>query len=54
MYTNINTPVGIQAIKQLYTMNKDHIIPTFPNDFFLTVLETVMNNNVFPFGDTHW
>jgi len=54
MYTNIDTTSGIQAIRNLLETYHNYIPDTFPKDFFLTTLETVMNNNIFSFGNTFW
>ncbi len=54
MYTNIDTNMGTQAFKDLFTTYNDQIPQNFPREYFLTVLEIVMNNNIFSFGDTFW
>jgi hypothetical protein len=54
MYTNLDSNTGIQALRDLPTTQALHISPTFPTDFFLLILEIVMNHNIFQFGDTFW
>jgi hypothetical protein len=54
MYTNIDTASGIQAIHGLLETYHNCIPAGFPKEFFLTTLETVMNNNIFSFGNTFW
>jgi len=54
MYTNIDTETGIQAFHKIFQLY-NHLIPKdFPKDMFLRILRTVMENNVFKFGDTFW
>jgi hypothetical protein len=54
MYTNIDTITGVTAIRDLIATNQ-HLIPSsFPSEFFLRVLEIVMDNNIFTFGNTFW
>jgi hypothetical protein len=54
MYTNIDTATGLQALNNIFSTFENRISPTFPREFFLTVLELVMNNNIFTFGDSFW
>jgi hypothetical protein len=54
MYTNIDTPTGVSAIRDFLLINREQIPESFPTDLFLQVLETVMNNNIFSFADTFW
>ena len=54
MYTNIDTASGLQAFNNIFSTYENRISPTFPREFFLTVLELVMNNNLFTFGDSYW
>ena len=54
MYTNIDTNTGIKAFHDLFDRYAEEIPTDFPQGLFLHVLEIVMNNNVFSFGDTFW
>jgi len=54
MYTNIETETGLATIKDLLKEEADKISPHFPSDLFINILEIVMKNNVFTFGDTYW
>jgi hypothetical protein len=51
MYTNINTPHGVDTFSKWLTDFKDKIPPDFPKTLFLKVLEKVMSENVFQFDD---
>jgi hypothetical protein len=54
MYTSIDTTISMQTFHDIFlTYNKD-IPNNFPGELFLTMLEIIMNNNVFTFGDSHW
>jgi hypothetical protein len=54
MYTNINTNIGVQAIKDFITSNEESLPSDFPSNLFLQILEIVMKNNVFTFENTTW
>jgi len=54
MYTNIDTTIGIQSVRGFLDTNKEKLSPDFPSYLFLEVLEAVMQNNMFSFGDTFW
>jgi len=54
MYTNINTTTGIQSIKKFIQNNQDVIPEEFPSDLLLQILQIVMENNIFTFGNTTW
>jgi hypothetical protein len=54
MYTNIDTPTGITAIRDFIQTNKNQISDNFPVNLFLEILELVMYNNIFTFSDTYW
>jgi hypothetical protein len=54
MYTNINTDIGIQSIKDFLTDNAQKIPTDFPQELFLQVLECIMKHNIFSFADTYW
>jgi len=54
MYTNIDTNIGIQAIKDFITSNESLLPTDFPSLLFLQILEIVMKNNVFAFKNTTW
>jgi hypothetical protein len=54
MYTNIDTTTGVTSISNLINTNKEKIPLNFPTELFLLVLESIMNTNIFTFGDTFW
>jgi len=54
MYTNIDTTLGIDAIRQFLITNENDLPTNFPVQLFLNILETVMRNNIFSFGETYW
>ena len=54
MYTNIDSVTGIHSIKRLITANQDQLPTDFPKELFLNVLQLVMNNNIFQFGESFW
>jgi hypothetical protein len=54
MYTNINTNIGVQAIKDFITSNEESLPSDFPSNLFLQILEIVMKNNVLTFENTTW
>jgi len=54
MYSNIDTDTGVKAFENLFKVYKNHIPQNFPKELFLKVLRTVMDNNIFKFGDTFW
>jgi hypothetical protein len=54
MYTNIDIETGLASIRHLLHSNKDKVPSNFPSNLFLTILEIVMQNNIFSFADTFW
>jgi hypothetical protein len=54
MYTNIDTTTGIDTFKDFLVTNTDKLPKDFPTSLFLHILEIVMRNNIFSFGDTYW
>jgi hypothetical protein len=54
MYTNIDTASGLLAMRKFLYTNMECIPIEFPKELFLEVLEIVMSNNVFNFGNTYW
>ena len=54
MYTNIDTNTGISYISSFIKANQADISPNFPTNLFLEVLQLVMENNIFKFGNTTW
>ena len=54
MYTNIDTGLGLATLKDFLTCNNTHLPPDFPTDFFLSIMEIVMKNNIFSFMDSYW
>lgn len=55
MYTNIDTPSALQALKQFFATSPycSHM-PAKLQDALLTALSILMNHNVFRFGNTFW
>jgi len=53
MYTNIDVETGMTIFRILFDTHRESIPPSFPTEFFLSILEIVMNSNIFMFGDTH-
>jgi hypothetical protein len=54
MYTNIDVEIGISSIKNFLITNREKISTNFPCNLFLEILEIVMKNNIFSFGNTYW
>ena len=54
MYTNIDTRLAVESIKNLIMDNSDKLQHNFPTSIITEILTIVMNNNVFSFADTHW
>jgi hypothetical protein len=54
MYTNIDTTTGVNTFKEFLTTNSDKLQKEFPTLLFLRILEIVMRNNIFSFGETYW
>jgi hypothetical protein len=54
MYTNIDTPTGVSAIRDFIETNKHSLLNNFPTELFLEILSTVMENNIFTFAGTYW
>jgi len=54
MYTNIPPDHGIDVMRRWISEFGDELPPDFLADMFLAVLELVLKNNVFQFGDTYW
>jgi hypothetical protein len=54
IYTNIDTPTGVSAVRDFITINKEKLPADFPTDLFLQILTTVMENNIFTFAGTRW
>jgi hypothetical protein len=54
MYTNIDTPTGISAIRDFIATNAEWLPPDFPADLFLRILASIMENNIFTFAGPHW
>jgi hypothetical protein len=54
MYTNIDTETGITTITDILEENSALISSHFPFDLLIKVLQIMMKNNVFTFGDTYW
>jgi hypothetical protein len=51
MYTNITTHVSVHNVKQLMDL---HLPANYPKELVLDILESIMNSNIFMFGDTFW
>jgi hypothetical protein len=54
MYTNIDTVIGIQSFHDFFVSQEEQIPENCPVIFFLCILEIVMTNNIFNFGNTTW
>jgi len=54
MYTNIDTYLAVDSIKNLIMDNIDKLPHNFPTSIITEILTIVMNNSVFSFADTHW
>jgi hypothetical protein len=54
MHINIDTTLGVTALHEFLTVNKEHIPTDFPKELFLQKLEIIMNNNIFSFADSYW
>jgi len=54
MYTNIDTSLGLETLKDFLLIDSTKISTTFPTNLFLQVMELVMRNNIFSFQDTYW
>jgi hypothetical protein len=54
MYTNIDTSLGLETLKDFLLKNSTGISTTFPTNLFLQIMELVMRNNIFSFQDTYW
>ncbi len=51
MYMNISTSVGVSNVKQLMDI---HLPNNYPKELILTILNSIMDTNIFMFGDTYW
>ncbi len=51
MYTNITTSIGVNNVKQLMDL---HLPSNYPKELILTILTSIMDNNIFAFGNTFW
>jgi hypothetical protein len=54
MYTNIDTKIGVSAIREFIATNAIHLPSDFPTELFLQILTIVMKNNIFTFAGTYW
>jgi hypothetical protein len=54
MYTNIETDLGINTIKDFLNHNTNNLPVNFPSFLFREILEIFMCNNIFTFRDTYW
>jgi hypothetical protein len=54
MYTNIDTQILIDYTSDFLHRNKDNLPTDFTTMLFLKILEKVMLNNIFSFGNTFW
>ena len=54
MYTNINTKEGIETIRKYLITFANEIDPHLPLDLICEMLEIVMTQNIFRFGNTWW
>jgi len=54
VYTNIDMTLGITAISQFINLHRDKPPLNFPTELFIGILTTVMENNIFSFGNSFW
>jgi len=54
MYTNIETQQALTSMHDFIQSSIHNIPESFPTSLFLQVLEIVMKNNIFSFGNTFW
>jgi len=54
MYTNNETHLAVDSIKNLISDNTDKLPQNFPTSIILEILTIVMNNNMFSFADAYW
>jgi hypothetical protein len=55
MYSNTDTPHGIEVLTTWLTEFPDNLLPEGMSvDFIIDSLSEVMKNNIFQFGDTTW
>jgi len=54
MYTNIETHLAVESIKNLILAHAKMLPNNFPTSLILETLTIVMNNNIFSFADSYW
>jgi len=54
MYTNIDTATGLKSVEDFILTNYNQLPTDFPTELFLRILQLVMDNNIFSFGDSYW
>jgi len=54
MYSKIDTEHGLQVCRDFFDKYEDQIPSDALTEFLLEALETIMKENIFQFGDTHW
>jgi hypothetical protein len=54
MYSNIDTPHGLDVIAKWLRLYKADLPSNFPSDMLNAALSLVMSNNILQFGDTYW
>ena len=54
MYTNIDTPHSIQALRRWLTRHKRDLPSGFPFEMVIAAMELVMTNNIFQFDNTYF
>ena len=54
MYSNINTELSLQVVRDFFTKYENKLPPDTPTEFLLDALALIMKENIFQFGDTHW
>ena len=54
MYTNIDTPHGLQVLKAWFDLHAHELPHKFPTQVVLSAIKLVMEYNVFQFDDTYW
>ena len=54
MYTNIDTPHGLQVLKAWFDLHAHELPHKFPTQMVLSAIKLVIECNVFQFDDTYW
>jgi hypothetical protein len=54
IYTNIETCLAVESIKNLILEHNDALPHNFPTSIILEILTIIMSNNIFSFAETYW